>query len=245
MAAFNRLILLTALAPLLAAQPLPFGAPECPAGDHELALRTYFTLCHSASRKQPVWVGYQLTADHLNAVAPRPKHFRRDAALAHPGASDSDYRHSGYSRGHMAPAADFAWSAEAIRTTFLLSNAVPQRQNINAGLWAQLERAVRRIAAVSDAVLVYSGPIFAAESPVIGSGRVAVPSHFFKVFLVQRQQHRSMYAAIIPNSESIAEPLGHFVASVDDVEQRAGLDFFAALDDDQERSLESARLPIP
>ena len=51
-----------------------------------------------------------------------PPRFR---SVWRPSAYDSDYKGSGYSRGHMAPAADFGWSKASIRATFLLSNAVP------------------------------------------------------------------------------------------------------------------------
>ena len=239
MALIRQFAFLAALLASLSAQTARFGVPACSADDRELADRGFFILCHSASRKVPVWVGYELTPEHLHRVASRPSRFRADQALSHSGAQDSDYRYSGYSRGHMAPAADFAWSAEAIRATFVLSNAAPQWQHVNTGLWAQFERAVRRIAADADAVYVFSGPIFEGEPPVIGTGRVAVPSHFFKAALVLKAGHRTMFAAILPNASSLVGPLGRFLTSVNEIQHRTGLDFFSELEDEEERTLES------
>jgi len=178
----KRIVFLVFLTPFLAAQQNRFGNPGCSGPDRELADRSFFVLCHSASMRVPLWVGYELTAEHRKRVAARPGHFRRDAQLSQAGAQDS--RGSGFTRGHMAPAADFAWSEEAIRATYVLSNVVPQYRNPNAGRWSQLEAAVRRLAAVSDSVHVFTGPIFDTSDPeVIGAGRVAVPSHVYKVVL--------------------------------------------------------------
>ncbi len=233
--------LLLVFASSLAAQQNRFGSPACSGPDRELADRTFFLLCHSGSLKVPVWVSYELKPEYLMGNAARPKRFRRDASLSQSGAQDSDYKGSGFVRGHMAPAEDFSWSEEAIRSTFLLSNAVPQRHNPNAGRWSQLEAAVRRLAAVSDAVYVVTGPIFDSAQPeFIGPGRVAVPSHTFKAVLAVRGLKKSMYAAIIPNDAVVKGPLHSFGVTVAEVQRRTGLDFFDALEDEEERRLESS-----
>ncbi len=233
--------LLVLLTPFLAAQQNRYGNPACSGPDQELADRSFFVLCHSASRKVPLWVAYELKPEHLARLAARPKHFRRDASLSHSGALDSDYKGSGFVRGHMAPAEDFAWSEQAIRTTFLLSNAVPQRHNPNSGRWSQLEAAVRRLAAASDAVYVITGPIFNSHEPeVIGPGRVAVPSHTFKVILAVQGDQKRMYAAIIPNDVVLSGPLNSFAVTVAEVQRLTGFDFFDALEDEEERELESS-----
>jgi endonuclease G len=191
-------------------------------------------------------VGYELAPEHLTRLASRRHRFRRDAALSRPGATDADYTHSGFSRGHMAPAADFAWSAGAVRATFLLSNTVPQNPKLNSGLWAQLENAVRRVAADSDSLYVFTGPVFEAEdSEAIGDGRVAVPDYLYKVILATNGNRRSMFAAIIPNADGVCGSLNDFATTVDEVERRTGFDFFAALSDDEEHQLESTPRPFP
>lgn len=163
-------------------------------------------------------------------------------ALSAPGAHDADYRHSGYSRGHMVPAEDMAWSSESVRATFVLSNAAPQRQDVNAGPWRRLEHAVRMAAARADATYVFTGPVFAgATTDHIGEGHVAVPSHFFKVVLTVVGNRKTMYAAIVPNDEPGGETLAQFATTVDEVERVTGLDFFHALDGREQRCLEAER----
>lgn len=239
-------VLLVALTPILVAQQDRFGNPACAASDLELADRSFFVLCHSSSLRIPLWVGYELTPERLNHRASRVTHFRHDNELSGPGAYDSDYKHSGFSRGHMAPAGDFGWSDQAFRSTFLLSNTVPQYQSVNAGVWSQLEAAVRRIAAESDAIYVFTGPILdSADTELIGANQVAVPSHTYKVILAIQGERRAMYAAIVPNASRVKGSFDRYLTTVEEVECRSGLDFFAALEDSEERELESSLEPFP
>ena len=127
-----------------------------------------------------------------------------------------------------------------MRSTFLLSNTIPQNQSVNAGLWKRLESAVRSAAQGSDAAYVITGPVFdAAEVAHIGPGQVAVPTHTFKVVLIVSGERKTIYAAIMPNAAIGDGPLANFLTTVDEVERKTGLDFFSGLEDDEERSLES------
>lgn len=235
-----------AFLPLVFAQADRFSTPDCSGPDRELAVRATFLICHSSTWKVPVWTGYQLRPEELHGSAIRLRHFRRDTRLSLPGARDADYRNSGFSRGHMVPCADLAWSEESIRASFLLSNAAPQNQSANAGTWRRVEEAVRRIAAESDAIFVFTGVLFEDKNTgYIGTGRVAVPSHMFKVVLALRGQQKAMYAAIVPNREMAREELDRYTVTVREVQSRTGLDFFSALEDGEERELESQRTPFP
>ena len=222
---------------MLLAQPARFGSPVCSGPERELADHSHFLLCHDSARKVPLWTAHEIIPHRLPTVATRPRYFRQDTA-----ARNADYRGSGYSRGHMVPAEDFSWSDEAIRSTYVLSNAVPQLQSVNAGVWRELELAIREIAARSDATYVVTGPIYVGrEIESIGAGQVAVPTHFFKAVLALEGAHKTMYAAIVPNAPSSRRrSLDEFTVTVQEVERQTGLDLFSALDDEQERQLEMA-----
>ncbi|MFN7923573.1 MAG: DNA/RNA non-specific endonuclease [Bryobacteraceae bacterium] len=210
--------------PLLAG-PDPSSLPACSAPDQELAVRTAFVLCHSASLRVPLWTAYELTPDRLHGSAPRPKGFRRDPNLAHPGAALSDYRNSGFSRGHRVPAADLAWNEHALRESFQLSNVVPQDPKLNSGRWRALENEIRRLTATADIVLVFTGPVFCPDSPRIGDNAVAVPCELYKVAVIARGATRTVLAAILPNSGNPVQALSAFFCSLSEVERRTGLRF--------------------
>lgn len=236
------LALLLALTGATYAQADRFGVPDCSGSQLELADRTYFQLCYDASHKVASWVGYELKPEHLHGSASRPSHFRSDRELAHVSANDVDYRGSGYSRGHLAPALDFAWSERAINATFLLSNAAPQLQSVNTSVWVRVENWVRQVAAESDAVYVFTGVLFGDNPSTIGAGQVAVPSHFFKVFLAVSGAEKRMYAAIVPNARLGGQPVSAFLTTVNAVENLTGLDFFQALEDCEEERLENGEI---
>jgi endonuclease G len=81
----------------------------------------------------------------------------------------------------LVPAADVASSEQAVRDSFLLSNVLPQNSSLNSGKWRLLEKAIRRLAADSDLVVVFTGPIFCTKMERIGANRVAVPCQLYKV----------------------------------------------------------------
>ena len=226
------------LAPPLVAQSAPFGSPACSGPGLELADRAFFLVCYDSGHKVPAWTAHEIAPHRLLTATTHPRYFRQDT-----GARNTDYRGSGYSRGHMVPAEDFAWSDEALRSTYVLSNVAPQIQSVNAGVWRELEAAVRMIANRADATYVVTGPIFAgANVETIGEGHVAVPTHTFKVVLAIEDGNKSMYAAIVPNADSArGGTLEQFTTTVEEVERQTGLDFYRELEDEEEQSLESAR----
>lgn len=60
--------------------------------------------------------------------------------------------------------------------SFSLANMVPQDQRHNAGAWSKIESDTRKYVMRAAVYAVYAG-----QPETIGAGRVAVPSHLFKV----------------------------------------------------------------
>src|SRR5258708_1865055 len=103
----------------------------------------------------------------------------------------------------MAPAEDFSRTKEAIRSTFILSNVVPQMQSVNGGRWAQLELMVRNLVRQTGRAYIFTGPIYENSSvDTIGDDGVGIPTHTFKVILALGPgDAKKMYAVIMPNSD--------------------------------------------
>jgi endonuclease G len=235
------------LAPMLAEDNLKFGQPACSA---RVLDKDYFVVCYDATHKIPAWVGYALTKEEaLNKATSRTGEFRADPSLPKGGrAENADYSGSGYDKGHMAPANDFTRSVQAMKATFVLSNAVPQKHGVNGGKWAQLEGAVHDLAASQGSVWVFSGPIFIGKSPVktIGRDKVGVPTHTYKVVLcVGADGEKEMFGFVLPNIEKPAGALTDYTFSVAQVEKLTGLDFFNALPADEQHRLERITRNLP
>lgn len=152
-----------------------------------------FAVLHSGLTKTPVFVAQRLNRQLLQQAQSvgRQDRFYEEARLPErERARLSDYRGSGFARGHMAPAGDMH-SPEAMAQSFSLANMVPQNQQQNAGPWNQVEQATRKyVMRAKGDVYVLTGPFYEhgltqgggrSKTQTIGEGRVAVPSHLYKL----------------------------------------------------------------
>lgn len=145
---------------------------------------TAFAVLHSGHTKTPVLVAERLNRsllEHARGVQ-RTDRFYAEARLPMAERAElEDYRGSGYSRGHMAPAGNMA-TPEAMAQSFSLANMVPQDQTHNAGAWSRIEEDTRRyIRRAQGDVYVFTGPVYEPGARTIGTSRVAVPGHLFKL----------------------------------------------------------------
>ncbi|HAM77797.1 MAG TPA: hypothetical protein DCP61_01235 [Treponema sp.] len=229
---------------------------EKPPKDHELHTYAGYTLCYRESYEQSEWVAYSLTRSQLeHKVTGRTNDFRADTLISTGSAKPADYKGSGFDRGHLAPAADMAWSLKSAHDSFLMSNMSPQAPSFNRVIWKLLEEAVRNWAQQYGTIYVVTGPVLEKESneyQSIGESEVAVPEYFYKALLVFipvyaennsatgeiEAYHVQCAAFIVPNKGS-GKDIYKFICSVDLAEERTGLDFFANLPDEVENLAES------
>ena len=181
-------------------------------------------------------VAYELTAGELRGDVPRGE-FMADTRV--PGcALPTDYAGSGMERGHLVPAGDLKWSENAMRQSFLMTNICPMAKQLNEGGWAKLEVKVREWVQRDSALLVFAGPVVSEGDSTLAGGKVTVPSHYFKVVMAPCVRPMRAIAFIYPNGNS-GKPLRQYAASVDEVEQRTGLDFLNLLPQEEQHRLES------
>lgn len=142
-----------------------------------------FAILHSGETRTPVFVAEKLSREAvLDADEKRSDKFFADARLPRAERAElSDYKGSGYSRGHMAPAGNMPTPA-AMAQSFSLANMVPQNPKQNSGPWAKIEKDTRLYAMRAKGnVFVITGPVFDSASTTIGSNQVRVPSYLFKL----------------------------------------------------------------
>jgi DNA/RNA endonuclease G (NUC1) len=88
--------------------------------------RSGYALGYIEKHEQPAWVIYRMTADEATTkAAKRGDDFRPDPQIPTGSATLADYRRSGYDRGHLAPAADMAFSGQTMSDSFYMSNMLP------------------------------------------------------------------------------------------------------------------------
>ena len=210
-----------------------------PVAGEQIIRHTGYTLSFNEEYEVPSYVAYELTRDEVIGGGEREDSFKSDPDVRTGSASLADYKGSGFDRGHMAPAADFKWSDEAMSDTFYLSNMCPQEPSFNRGIWADLEAVVRTMAYDNGKVYVVTGPVL-TDGPyeTIGENEVAVPKRFYKTVLDYTDPDIKAIGFVLDN-EGSDKALQSFAMSIDDVEEITGLDFYPALPDDIEESVES------
>lgn len=206
----------------------------------QIVRHTGYTLSYNEENELPSWVAYELTRNEVLGTSERADDFREDPAVLTGSATLADYQSSGYDRGHLAPAADFKWSDEAMSDTFYMSNMSPQEPSFNRGIWADLEAVVRTFAYDNGTVYVVTGPVL-ADGPyeTIGESRVSIPKRFYKTVLDYTGDERKGIGFVLPN-EGSDRSLQSYAMSIDDVEEITGIDFYPLLPDEDEERLESA-----
>lgn len=198
---------------------------------------TGFDVAFNPQMHQPNYVAWMLTASRTNGEASRKDvKFRVDDSVEGCATLD-DYKNSGFDRGHMAPAADMKWSADAMADCHYLTNICPQNTKLNSGPWATVEKNCRDWAVKFDTIYIVAGPILTDKlTRSIGKTPVPVPERFFKVIIAPSANLG--IAFLMPNSY-IQGGAQSTVTSIDNIEELTGYDFFAALPDDIEDNLES------
>lgn len=68
--------------------------------------------------------------------------------------NDKDYLHSGYDRGHLVPAEDFAYSDSLQALTFSYYNCVPQVPKLNRGKWKKYENKARKLSQTDTLIVI-------------------------------------------------------------------------------------------
>ncbi len=211
------------------------GTPE------RLLKRMAYTLSFNRETNQPNWVAWCLEDSETDGNIRRREEFLADTDIPLPHRVEpSDYSYSGYDRGHMAPAADMKFDAQAMRECFYMSNICPQTHELNAGAWSKLEKACRRWAEKFGEVYIVCGPIFyKGKHKSIGKNLVIpVPDAFFKCVYGVNNGTPQAIGFVMKNNAS-KQNMNASAMTVDEVEEITGMDFFPNLPDKTEYKVES------
>lgn len=141
-----------------------------------------FAIYYSPIDKKPIYTVERLNGEQLKAPHPRrTNQFYEEGRLSFSErALLSDYRGSGYDRGHNVPAGDMT-QERGMAQSFSLANMMPQARQNNQGIWAKrVEEPTRQyIKRVQGDVYVFTGSVGQAGS--IGKSKVTIPSHLYKL----------------------------------------------------------------
>lgn len=198
-----------------------------------------FAIYYSPQDKKPIYVVEKLNKEQF--LSPRPRRsnqFYEEARLPiAERALLSDYRGSGYDRGHNAPAGDMT-NERSMAQSFSLANMMPQARQNNQGIWAKnVEEPTRSyLKRAAGDIYVFTGST--GNNGSIGKGRVTIPSHLFKLVYDPNKKDAWAYWIENTNDAPMAPPITY-----QELVQKSGIDFHLPITSDLGNTSKDHRTP--
>jgi len=115
---------------------------------------------------------------------------------------DSSYAASGYEKGHLANAEDFAYDCHLDSLTFNNYNRLPQTKALNRGIWKKREAEIRALSQ-KDSLLIICGGYWETNSQTKIKGML-IPSRCWKV-VYSLTTEQVVMAYLYTNTENPSE----------------------------------------
>ena len=206
-------------------QHVVWGAPQvAQEGSNQYLCRTGYAVNYNYITKVAYYSVENIRVDNLVKTAPRKDDFREDPQVPTEYRSTlKDYAGAGYDRGHIAPAADMPFSAQAMSESFFLTNMMPQDPGNNRGIWKYTEEYVRFWADQYGEVYVISGPLYTQNATkVIGNG-VRVPDYVWKIVIDPKRSRAITF--LFPNQKLDPKQLDNYISTISEIEHLTGINF--------------------
>lgn len=148
-----------------------------------------FALLHSALSRTALWSAERLTRKSVSAAEAleRSSEFFPEPRLPKTERSElSDFKYSGFDRGHLAPSGNMP-TQRAQQQSFTLANIIAQHANLNRRAWRSIESDIRDAATTYGSAYVITGPLFIGSRIQSLHGRVLIPTHVWKAVYIPHQ----------------------------------------------------------
>lgn len=219
--------------------------------DDYLIIRPQYVVSYSNRLGQPNWVASELNASWYGDVERYEGDFITDKSLpaSFYKVKDGDYTNSGYDRGHLVRSEERTATVDDNKSTFLMSNIIPQTADLNRGVWLKLEYECERLCKEENKELfVVAGGIFHTNKSLNDAYKVVIPDSCFKIIVVLDKgqtlanvtSSTKVIAVVMPNIAGIRnDAYSKYLTTVDRIEASTGYDFLNEISDSVEESIES------
>lgn len=205
------------------------------------------------------WVAFRFDGDTRGRTVGRSDEpFADDPSLSSSLHIGSNGFSREYNRGHLCASADRLYNREANVQTFYMSNMSPQLASFNQAYWVTLENLVQNLgrdASFSDTLYVVKGGTI-RDDQIKGyvarsnGKQVAVPKYYYMALLKVKNGVYSSIAFWMEHKEygydyQHQAPLSEIrktAVTVNELEQKTGIDFFPNLPDAAEEMIENQKV---
>ena len=147
--------------------------------------------------------------------------------------------------------------------TFVLSNMMPQHDQFNQHIWAGLECLGRAWATSQGEIYIITGPVFDKDDELgrdddacanrmpsnNGKRRVAIPSHFYKIFVHEKENgFIETMAFLLPHvdwtpkqGQQALDWLKDRLVRIADIEARTGIDFLPEMEETKKQAVKNSK----
>ena len=196
--------------------PLPYNSVHLTLGlpvdadptDDYIITRYQYALSYNKDLNICNWVSWELNSDWYGDVPRHSGNFLQDPLLpeGYYRVKHADYTNSGFDRGHMVRSEERTATEEDNRSTFYLTNILPQQPDLNQGVWLNLEYHLEDLCKKEGKQLfVIAGGIFHTKNRI--NNIVAIPDSCFKIVIILEKgqglenitEQTPIIAVVMPN----------------------------------------------
>lgn len=172
----------------------------------------FYLNCYDYKLKGTKAIAYQVEAKNFKnkQIKKRPR-FEDDTNIPKKYRTTwSDYKNSGYTRGHTAPNASFNFNKAAQNSVFLMSNITPQNEQINNKIWNEIEQKERILALKFHNIEVLNLVLY-DKNPQFIKNHIAIPFSYIKI--IKTPKFKECYK--VPNHEVENEDINKYKINCD------------------------------
>lgn len=211
-----------------------------------------YSLAHNKERKHSRWTAFTFDASNRDIKWKRDNWdntewggdpFQPDPELPKEYVFTKDeINKNGFVRGHIVASYDRVYSKDANEQTFYYSNMSPMLSRFNTGIWSDLEGMVQnwgRNKSFCDTLYIVKGGTISEGMYDIKGTCPTVPKYYFMALLglLPNKTYQAIGFWFEHKSWHSGE-LKDYAMSIDELEEKCGIDFFCNLNDNLEKAVE-------
>lgn len=182
------------------------------------------------------WVAWHLSSEWYGDAERYSGNFITDNEVPNP-IKHTDITNSGYERGHLVRSEERTMNDAQNKSTFYMTNVLPQTSNLNQRVWYSLELYCEKLCKERNKDLyIIAGGIFSSGKKI--NDKVPVPDTCWKIVVIMEKgqkrkdvnENTEIIAVKMPNIDSVSGKYYDYLCTVDDIENSTDFDFFSPLD---------------